>query len=148
MLSEIMECIKRDTTIWRSDIHGVSHWTRVEENGLMLADVTGADRSVVTYFAYIHDCQRWNEDDDPEHGPRAAVYAKNNRNLIDLNDDQFKKLLKACEDHTCAMPSDYESIDATIATCWDADRLDIGRVGLDVDSQYLFTDFAKEFSDY
>ena len=46
------------------------------------------------------------------------------------------------------MPSDHESIDPTLATCWDADRLDIGRVGLDVDSQYLFTDFAKEFSDY
>ena len=144
----LLEQIKADTVIWRSPIHGLSHWRRVDENGRILADVTRADKAVVTYFAYIHDCQRWNEDDDPGHGPRAAVYAKNNRNLIDLNDDQFQKLLKACEDHTYAMPSDYESIDVTLATCWDADRLDIGRVGLDVDSQYLFTDFAKEFSDY
>ena len=148
MLSEIMECIKRDTSIWKSEIHGVSHWGRVEENGLMLADVTGADKSVVTYFAYIHDCQRWNEDDDPEHGPRAALYAKKNRTLIKLSDNQFEKLAEACREHTFAMPSAYESIDATLATCWDADRLDIGRVGLDIDSQYLFTDFAKEFSDY
>ena len=147
-MQKILQRIKRDTSIWKSVIHGISHWERVEENGLMLSEMTGADKMVVRYFAYIHDCQRWNEDDDPEHGPRAAVYARKNRNLIDLNDDQFQKLLKACKDHTYAMPSHHESIDATLATCWDADRLDIGRVGLDVDSQYLFTDFAKEFSDY
>ena len=143
MLSRLVERIKSDTSIWASDIHGVSHWVRVEENGLMLADVTGADRSIVTYFAYIHDCQRWSEDDDPEHGPRAAVYAKNNRNLIDLNDDQFQKLLKACEDHTYAMPSDHESIDPTLATCWDADRLDLGRVGITPRPELLCTAAAR-----
>ena len=147
-MKDLLKQIQLDTSIWKSEIHGIVHWQRVKENGLMLGEVTGADVDIVSYFAFLHDCQRWNEDDDPEHGPRAAVYANNNRNLIDLNDDQFQKLLKACQDHTYAMPSHHESIDATIATCWDADRLDIGRVGLDVDSQYLFTDFAKEFSDY
>ena len=147
-MREILEQIRRDTDIWRSEIHGISHWERVEENGLMLSEVVGADKRVVSYFAYLHDCQRWNEDDDPEHGPRAAIYAKKNRDLIDLDDDQFRKLTKACEGHTFAMPSDYPLVDPTLATCWDADRLDIGRVGLDINSDYLFTEYAKQFSDF
>ena len=147
MTDKILERIFTDTSIWESEIHGLSHWQRVEENGLMLADVNGADKRVISYFAYIHDCQRWNEDDDPEHGPRAAAYAEKNRNLIDLSETQFCKLVDACTDHTFAMPSDYPLVDITLATCWDADRLDIGRVGLTLDSQYLFTNFAKDFCD-
>ena len=120
------------TPIWRKALAVAASG----ENGLMLADVNGADKRVISYFAYIHDCQRWNEDDDPEHGPRAAAYAEKNRNLIDLSQAQFCKLVDACTDHTFAMPSDYPFVDITLATCWDADRLDIGRVGLTLDSKY------------
>lgn len=35
----------------------------------------------------------------------------------------------------------------TIATCWDADRLDIWRVGYSVDTNYLFTERAKDLAD-
>ena len=45
------------------------------------------------------------------------------------------------------MPGNKAGEDSTLATCWDADRMDIGRVGIDVDSDYLFTDFARELVD-
>ncbi len=41
--------------------HGVSHWARVLENGLKLAEATGANVSVVSLFAVFHDSRRINE---------------------------------------------------------------------------------------
>ncbi|MBT5083254.1 MAG: hypothetical protein HOM62_22025 [Rhodospirillaceae bacterium] len=34
--------------------------------------------------------------------------------------------------------------DITVQTCWDADRLDLGRAGIVPDPRYLCTDAAKE----
>ena len=59
---------------WDGD-HGIAHWARVLENGLRLAEETGADIEVVQLFAILHDSQRINEGGDPKHGPRAAAYA-------------------------------------------------------------------------
>ena len=36
-------------------LHGVVHWARVMENGWKLAEITGADRDVMTLFALFHD---------------------------------------------------------------------------------------------
>jgi len=35
------------------------------------------------------------------------------------------------------------AVNATVATCWDADRLDLGRVDIKPDTRYLFSDEAK-----
>ncbi len=142
-ISALIQQIKRDTDIWQSPIHGLDHWERVKEFGLHIARTTAADQAVVEYFAYLHDCQRWNEYDDPEHGPRAASYAVKNRDLIDLDDEQFRFLLRACSGHTHAHPDGTAGTEPALGACWDGDRLDIGRVGIRVDPYYLFTDFAK-----
>ena len=34
--------------------------------------------------------------------------------------------------------------DATVLTCWDADRLDLGRVGIRPDPKYLCTPAARD----
>ena len=139
----LVEQIKIDTVIWQSPIHGLKHWARVKEFGLLVANGTGADQGVIEYFAYLHDCQRWNEHDDPGHGPRAAQYAKKRRDLIDLDDNQFRLLLRACAGHTHAHPLGSAGLDSTLGACWDGDRLDIGRVGVRVDPCYLFTVLEK-----
>ena len=122
--------IVEDTHIWNSPIHGTEHWIRVRDNALYLAKHNNGDPKVVEYFAILHDSQRWNEHIDPEHGPRAADYAKTQRSLIDLSDEQFTLLQRACAGHTHAKPETTRSPDPTLACCWDADRLDIGRVGI------------------
>jgi len=38
------------------------------------------------------------------------------------------------------------SDDPTIGTCWDADRLDLGRVGIVPDERYMSTARGKELS--
>ena len=122
-------------------IHGVAHWQRVQENGLKLAKHNGANKDIVLLFSFLHDCCREDDRSDPEHGPRAAEFTESLRNdLIFAEDEEFAKLVEAIHDHTHGL----HSRDLDIATCWDADRLDIGRVGSKPNKRYLSTDIAKK----
>lgn len=106
--------------------HGVGHWGRVLENGRRLAAETGADLSVVTLFAVFHDARRLNEFTDAEHGRRGAALATElHGTLFDAPEAALAALCEACERHT----SGRTDADVTVQTCWDADRLDLGRVG-------------------
>lgn len=124
--------------------HGPHHWKRVEQNGLWLATQTGADTLVTRLFAWLHDAKRENECTDPDHGRRGAEYAISLRGkLFDLDDAAFESLVYACTWHT-----DGEfSNDPTIGTCWDADRPDLGRVGMIPSSKFMSTSFGKEVAD-
>jgi uncharacterized protein len=124
---------------WKGS-HGAAHWARVRLNGLILADMNGADKAVIEYFAFLHDLRREDEGLDPGHGPRAAEFANRElRQEIDLDDVQFKLLTFAMEGHTVG--TQHQNI--TIATCWDADRLDLGRCGIYPDPLRLCTKEGK-----
>ena len=117
-------------------IHGVGHWKRVEANGWMLSRVTGADLIVVRCFAWFHDACRWNNGHDPQHGARGgALAAALNAEHLRLDDSRLALLVEACEGHTHRRT--HSNI--TIATCWDSDRLDLVRLGVMIDPQYLAT---------
>ena len=143
MKDRLIKRLSVDSAMFNSRLHGIDHWKRVEKNGLTLARSSGADPVIVTCFAYLHDCMRMNEGNDPEHGKRGAEYAKGLRGeIIDLTDGQFEILTVACTWHTAGR----ETEDMTIATCWDADRLDLGRVGITPSARYLLTDEAKRIA--
>ncbi len=126
-------------------VHGPDHWRRVERNGLLLATRTGADIAVVRLFALFHDSRRENDGWDDNHGARGAEYATRLRGTAyDLPDDRFELLHYACIWHTDGEHHD----DPTIATCWDADRLDLGRVGIIPDPEFMSTDFGREIAVY
>lgn len=57
-------------------IHGLSHWLRVERNGLYLAKRERADSAIISLFALFHDSRRINDATDPEHGARGARLAE------------------------------------------------------------------------
>jgi uncharacterized protein len=125
---------------WRGD-HGIAHWARVLENGLRLAERTKANVEVVTLFAVLHDSKRVNESTDPNHGHRAAEFASQIRGkLFDLHEHEFTLLYRACEGHT----HERTHPDITIQTCWDSDRLDLGRVGIQPHASRLCTEAAKQ----
>jgi uncharacterized protein len=137
----LMEAIRQGYSLpWRG-IHGVTHWARVLENGLRLADRTGANRDVIQLFAVLHDARRWNEDADPDHGRRGAALAEKLRgSLFHLPNGDFELLHDACSYHTEALTHP----DVTVQTCFDADRLDLPRVGIEPDLKYLSTEAARD----
>lgn len=124
-------------------IHGRAHWARVQANGLRLAERTGANLQVVRFFAILHDSRRLNDGRDPQHGARAAEFARSlHGSLVALSMEEFELLHYACAYHTSGMTE----ADITVQTCWDADRLDLGRIGIMPEPRLLCTDAAKEAS--
>ncbi len=139
-IDAILHAVLEDYALpWDGD-HGVAHWARVLENGRRLAGETGADSEVVELFAVLHDSRRISEFNDPEHGPRAAEFATTLRGrFFELSDHAFGLLHRACAGHT----HELTHPDVTIRTCWDSDRLDLGRVGITPHPSRLCTDVAK-----
>ncbi len=125
---------------YKSEIHGLSHWKRVERNALYLAEGTDADIEVVRLFAVFHDSKRESDGFDLEHGIRAAEYVKElNGHVFELEDDRFELLYQACKNHTTQQNTD----NLNMGICWDADRLDLGRIGIDPDVKFFNTKKAK-----
>jgi uncharacterized protein len=136
----ILHAILEDYALPWDGYHGITHWARVLENGLRLAGETGANIEVVRLFAILHDSRRINEGSDPDHGPRAAEFARTLRGrLFDLPEPEFRLLHRACAGHT----HERTHPDMTIQTCWDADRLDLGRVGITPHPSRLCTEAAR-----
>ena len=124
-----------------SSIHGEDHWMRVLYNGRLLAKETGANLNVVELFAVLHDCKRDNDDYDLEHGRRAAEYIEEIRSKwLKIDDLETELLIEACEYHS----DGYIEGDITVQTCWDSDRLDLGRVGIYPSPKRLCTEVAKK----
>lgn len=123
--------------------HGIDHWEKVERNGLVLARRTpGCDEIVVQLFAYLHDARREDEHHDRDHGKRAAKLVRTwyRAGKLEITEAQAKQLVYACWYHN----NGKTSADPTIGVCWDADRLDLIRVGCVPDPAFLSTQAGKE----
>jgi uncharacterized protein len=122
--------------------HGIGHWARVLQNGRHLARRLNLPSTVVELFALVHDSQRLVESVDREHGARAGIYVQSlaKRGLIRLSDDELHQLTHACHYHSAGMMAGPP----VVQICWDADRLDLARVGALPLSAKLCTDVARE----
>ena len=60
--------------------------------------------------------------------------------MVKLDEHQLYLLTEACKYHSAGriIPN------VTIQTCWDADRLDLGRVGVKPKAAYLGTPLARD----
>jgi uncharacterized protein len=120
--------------------HGPNHWKNVEANGLSLARDSDADIIVVRLFAVFHDCERQTDSTDPEHGQRAAALALGlHGSLFSIAPQQLDDLCYACTWHHRGKVTDHP----TIGVCWDADRLDLPRVGIRPDVKMMSTAEGK-----
>jgi len=124
-----------------STLHGEDHWRRVAAAGLeLLPETPGADPMVVFLFALFHDSMRLNDGRDPLHGPRGAALAGEMRGgAFGLGDAEMGLLSFACAEHT----NGGVGSDPTVGACWDADRLNLWRVGIRPDPRLLSTGAAK-----
>ena len=137
----LIAALRREFALDWHGIHGAGHWARVRRNGLQLSPVTGAVPRVVEIFAVLHDVKRRHDGFDPTHGERAAEFAQSLRGtLLHLDDRDFDLLVTACTGHS----SGSTAGDPTVLTCWDADRLDLGRVGVVPKASRLCTSAARD----
>ncbi|WP_369407865.1 gamma-glutamylcyclotransferase family protein [Roseomonas rosulenta] len=139
----LVEKVLSDYALDLHGIHGPAHWLRVRENGLTLAAMTaGADAAVVELFALLHDCRRWDEGYDTGHGERAAKHVRQLAadGLLRLDRARLDLLAEACAGHEHGRTS----ADPTIGCCWDADRLELSRLGRRPIARFLSTKAAHD----
>ncbi len=142
-IAGIRDYVKSVFSCGPHSIHGPVHWQRVETFGVKIAQHSGADLAVVRLFALLHDACRQNDGEDLEHGPRAAAMLHRIvPSVFSLDPKRFGLLEHAIRHHTSGLVSE----DPTIGTCWDADRLDIGRVGITPTPEYMSTDCGREMA--
>ena len=126
--------IKQEFKIDWHGIHGANHWARVLHHGKSIGQIRSADLMVIELFGFLHDSCRLNDGRDPKHGERAAEFALGmNGEYFQLQPIQLDKLCYAMQHHS----GGEVSTDSTIQTCWDSDRLDLGRVGITPSPKYL-----------
>lgn len=131
-LEPLLAEVRARSTGIGSHIHGELHWRTVGMNGLWLAaPLDGTDAVVIFLFSLLHDSMRVNDSIDPEHGPRAAAFAGelHAEGVLPATAAQLELLQYACFEHTNGLVSS----DPTVGVCWDADRLDLPRVGIQPD---------------
>jgi len=144
-----MNLIERIKAQYRLDWHGTHgwpHWVNVNKAGQQIALYHGLNANVIQLFAVFHDACRENELDDDGHGQRGAELAFKLRNdfpiLRDLSQKDFNALYEACANHT----DGKTTTDPLIGACWDADRLDLGRVGITPNARYLSTEAGRSIA--
>jgi uncharacterized protein len=167
----VLRCMHHD-----SYLHGEQHWRRVLHNAYFLAeaelgDLSEEDEAVIHLFSLFHDSQRFGDGDDEGHGGRGTsllVGALNipfhmrlrfrdpygNRRNFQVEMSSVVRAVHACVYHTEALPSFLDAKldvpfagDTTQQICFDADRLDLPRVGTRPSPRYLFTDTARRMAD-
>ena len=139
--SKLIQLLRKEFVLNWGGVHGAPHWARVMQNGLRLCEFTGANPKVVEAFAFLHDSKRLNDEDDPLHGERAANFIRSlPSSVLNLSIEEVKLLVDACIGHSHGLML----ADITIRTCWDADRLDLGRGGIYPDPARLCTEAARD----
>lgn len=141
-LDPLLAAVRERSTGIGSHIHGEPHWRTVGANGLWLVEpVPEADLRVIFLFALLHDTMRENDAYDPQHGPRAATFAGElyEEGLLALDDGRLELLQHAIAVHADGQVSD----DPTVGACWDADRLDLPRVGIEPRVDLFSTERAR-----
>jgi uncharacterized protein len=151
----LAEAIKRGVTNppGQSRLHGEEHWKCVAMAGLQIGRsvfTPGFDPEFLLTFAQLHDIMRLDDDEDPEHGPRAGAL------FVALCDspgipgfepysERAMTMHTALTLHTTQrqwLPND--ELDLNIGICWDADRCNLWRVGIVPDRRYFSTDAGWE----
>lgn len=125
-------------------LHGLPHWARVLENALRLSRDIDVNPTVLELFSLLHDARRISDGDDRNHGLRSAEFAVYCRDRgFRLSDVDFAKLHTAIvgHDRCCADPGDE-----TIRICWDAEQLELGRLGITPRPSRMYTEAARDLA--
>ncbi|MBV9946472.1 MAG: hypothetical protein JOZ69_06470 [Myxococcales bacterium] len=132
-----------------SHIHGPAHWFRVRRFGALLSAREGLPtdaRRCVEIFSLVHDLARLDDGGGNQHAIDGASYVDEVLPAVfgALPSEQIETVRAAIRYHSDGLVAQAagelglfdrvaaprESVVRTIACCWDADRLDLPRVGI------------------
>jgi uncharacterized protein len=124
-----------------SPVHGEHHWQSVALIGARVCEqVPEADPVIVLLFSIFHDAMRNRDGQERDHGRRGAeLVRKLNGSLYHLTRDNLALLEEACAHHS----EGRVTTSPTKGVCWDADRLNLSRIGFSPDPWLLSTDAAR-----
>ena len=133
-----------------STIHGPAHWARVVQFGTRLARIIPLSREetfCVQLFGWTHDLARLDDGMDPQHGPAGARYLAEviETTGLEVPEGGAEVVARAIRHHSDGvtageaarlgwlegLPWERERALLTIGACWDADRLDLLRLGME-----------------
>jgi len=123
------------------DIHGFPHLERVAILSGRLADALGEDVESAVVMGFLHDSARRDDRGGPGHAHDSAVLARRllGRFYPDMDAD---RICDAIERH-----ADGETTADPLTAClWDADRLELKRLGRTIDTDLLSTEAAKRLA--
>jgi uncharacterized protein len=144
---DLISLIKEELQIDFHGIHGIRHWQNVFYNTQILSSHYNINSEVFELFSLLHDSKREDEYLDRHHGKRAAAFVEEliqNNIINNLSQQDVDRLRYACANHTYSDKKPPLYNDLIVQICFDSDRLDIGRVGVEVDPYYLSTSYAKK----
>lgn len=109
--------------------------------GKVFYDIDSIEYNKVGLFAYLHDSCRVDDGEDIYHGTRAAEWIETlkDNHLKGVSDEEIGLLQEACYLHTAVAKTGNPTIDA----CFDADRLDLWRVGIIPDPDRMATEKGR-----
>ena len=153
----------RPFALMDSKIHGVDHWARVCRFGEYLADRINLPpqySECVTVFAWTHDLARYDDDGGREHAIAGAKYLDKVIPTVFplLSGSQISIIRTAIYYHSHGYAADegqyagwFDDLEGkkgtildTMACCWDADRLDLLRIGIEPDPYRMSTPYWEE----
>jgi uncharacterized protein len=143
---------------FRSTLHGPTHWARVHmfAKALLTREQVPADaQTCVVLFAWLHDLAREDDEGTRTHAVDGAAQVDRILPAIgeDLSPDQREVVRGAINYHSDGMVA-REAVEAglfahvawpadvvilAVGCCWDADRLDLPRVGIVPDPSLMST---------
>lgn len=108
----------------------------------LLSNTLDIDNTIGHYFALLHDVARKNEEKDIGHGQRAVelLSAYGGHEWLQITAQAYEELCYAITHHSNGLTEGT----LTQQACWDADRLDLWRVGIMPNPGRLITEAAKD----
>lgn len=140
----LLERLDNAFRLKNSDYHNKKHWNRVFKISKYIAELNNIQSDIFKYFALFHDVGRTDDEYNLNHGEKGANLAIKYRKYIDLNDEEFEKLIFACKWHTKPLDINNKFYkDNIINICWDADKLDLVRLNMEIKKEKLFNKYSK-----
>ncbi|MHB9031383.1 MAG: HD domain-containing protein [Candidatus Latescibacterota bacterium] len=126
-------CINQTT-----EIHGLEHLRRVACTAGRIALWENEDMKAAVVGGFLHDCARVNDGGGQEHAYDSAIIAEEvlRRHFPELDAD---RVVFAIHHHAAGLIAE----DLLVGAIWDADRLDLVRLGVRVRTELLSTRIAK-----